>query len=539
MNRSNQLYEHSQLKQLELLNLAIYPSDFFTSIDGGTLDWANIDFIRSQVEGKRIWHFQGQASTVDKIFVKIQYTIITTFNISFNGDVSGTVNTLNASKYVTYQYTKKKNKTIINLYFTVNKQPFAYDLYIKDYLIFSCNLKVSSKSGDLLNFTTETLGAYGTYEYTTISCKTPYFLYPNFGTSSASANFANLECQTTANPSYPIFYITQLLGADITVPSGSYAVSLSTLNPNGTDTIGSYWYVVCEASNLGGSYDPANLSNVFLLTYVDDDNSSFYLQGLYYIDGSSVSTSTSQVLNYINYDTSNKNFGFGSKADAFIWTPSNITILSTLKNVLFQTTYTPYSSQTASTYYLGLVNATTYGARLNSTPSKSNLDNAGNSNNNGSYLTMTFYSNETLSKVTVPSGSYLITLNDPNNYLASPNAQGDSGNLFLGVNVAVGTSAIEIKTPYANAFYSSTSCQNCQYWLLTPTGATGQTLSSSFYLLGLYFNNGSQIVSGYGYILYYYIPKKNKSTEILAVNQQSITFGGYTLSALEWIIVQK
>jgi hypothetical protein len=49
------LFNHSQLKDLTLKNLAIYPSNYTTQ--GVSLNWANVNFQPIGDTKKRVWQF--------------------------------------------------------------------------------------------------------------------------------------------------------------------------------------------------------------------------------------------------------------------------------------------------------------------------------------------------------------------------------------------------------------------------------------------------------------------------------------------------
>jgi hypothetical protein len=50
------LYNHSQLQDLQLKNLAIYPSNYTTQTSQSvSLNWANVNFQPIAESGKRVW----------------------------------------------------------------------------------------------------------------------------------------------------------------------------------------------------------------------------------------------------------------------------------------------------------------------------------------------------------------------------------------------------------------------------------------------------------------------------------------------------
>ena len=135
------LYNNSQLKNLKLKNLAIYPSDFTTSSSNGTLNWANVNFQPIGEPNERVWQLQGSGYTNQKS-VQITYTIATPFNILFEGPLSGTAtsssvqNALNAYEVATASSTTGDFQTVISLTLTFD-QPllnFGYSVFIKDLL---------------------------------------------------------------------------------------------------------------------------------------------------------------------------------------------------------------------------------------------------------------------------------------------------------------------------------------------------------------------------------------------------------------------
>jgi len=90
-------FDHLELKNLQLQNLALYPSHCTVAIqDGGVLDWANVDFVSIGAAGERTWQFKGSGYT-DQKSVKIVFTITTIKIIGFCGSCnSGVVASSNA-----------------------------------------------------------------------------------------------------------------------------------------------------------------------------------------------------------------------------------------------------------------------------------------------------------------------------------------------------------------------------------------------------------------------------------------------------------
>jgi hypothetical protein len=113
------LWNHSQLQNLLLKNLAIYPSDFTTSIsDGSTLYWSNINFMPIGDPGYRVWEFSGSGYSYSKS-VEINYVIASSYSIGFEGPVSGTITTenggvLNEANSIIQNYLKN-NEIIISI----------------------------------------------------------------------------------------------------------------------------------------------------------------------------------------------------------------------------------------------------------------------------------------------------------------------------------------------------------------------------------------------------------------------------------------
>jgi len=135
------LFDNSQLKNLKLKNLAIYPSDFTTEASvGAVLSWANINFQPTGTEEKRVWQFQGAGYT-DQKSVVITYTVDTPFNIGFEQPPSGVITTselpdaLNAFQVATITTRSIENKTIATITITAENplRYFGYSILKSDH----------------------------------------------------------------------------------------------------------------------------------------------------------------------------------------------------------------------------------------------------------------------------------------------------------------------------------------------------------------------------------------------------------------------
>ena len=63
------LYNNSQLKNLTLKNLAIYPSNFTTEASqGATLNWANLNFQPIGEPNKRVWRLHQPEIRPDHLY---------------------------------------------------------------------------------------------------------------------------------------------------------------------------------------------------------------------------------------------------------------------------------------------------------------------------------------------------------------------------------------------------------------------------------------------------------------------------------------
>lgn len=82
-----QLFNNSQLNNLELKNLALFPSNFTVSVSSGILNWANINFQEFD-KNERIWELSGSGFN-NQNYVFITYIIETPFIINFNTEISG------------------------------------------------------------------------------------------------------------------------------------------------------------------------------------------------------------------------------------------------------------------------------------------------------------------------------------------------------------------------------------------------------------------------------------------------------------------
>jgi hypothetical protein len=131
------LFNHSQLQDLKLKNLAIYPSNFTTQ--GVSLNWANVNFQPIAESGKRVWQFQGSGTT-DGNNAEIIFITGTPYNIKFEGPVSGIITSsssseaLNAYQITSIQSSTGNNQTIIKISIHADKplSNFGFNIMQKD-----------------------------------------------------------------------------------------------------------------------------------------------------------------------------------------------------------------------------------------------------------------------------------------------------------------------------------------------------------------------------------------------------------------------
>jgi len=149
------------ISSLQLQNLAIYPSSYTVDSSHTMLHWANVNFQVIGVNRKRVWNFNGSGLTIDNSsspIITVTYSIPRNFDISFEGNVSGTVQmsifetSLNAFLITKYESTLTKTDITIVLTFDFsklkmeqgtsddirNKKEWSYDIFIKD-SGFSCS----------------------------------------------------------------------------------------------------------------------------------------------------------------------------------------------------------------------------------------------------------------------------------------------------------------------------------------------------------------------------------------------------------------
>jgi hypothetical protein len=137
----NAQFDHSQLKNIQLKNIAIFPSSYTTDIsNGATLNWANVDFQVIGESRKRVWELKG-SGTANSDNITIIYKVKTTYNIGFEGFVSGTITcqgfdtAMNATKYASISTTSGNNETTITLQIfglgTLGR--FGYTIYYNDF----------------------------------------------------------------------------------------------------------------------------------------------------------------------------------------------------------------------------------------------------------------------------------------------------------------------------------------------------------------------------------------------------------------------
>jgi hypothetical protein len=134
------LYNHSQLRDLKLKNLAIYPSNFTTQTSNGvSLNWTNVNFQPIAESGKRVWQFQGSGTTNGND-AEIVFITSTPYNISFEGPVSGIITTsssseaLNAYQITSIQSSTGNNQTIVKINIHADKplSNFGFNIMQKD-----------------------------------------------------------------------------------------------------------------------------------------------------------------------------------------------------------------------------------------------------------------------------------------------------------------------------------------------------------------------------------------------------------------------
>jgi len=132
------LFDHSQLKNLSLKNLAIYPGSFMTD-STTTLDWSNLDFEAIGVEGSRVWNLKGAGSSESNT-TTITYTVAVSFGINFYTRASGVLTSgnqnqaLNVQDHLQYRISQEGGVIVINMTIEAPSvlEQFFYDVYIKD-----------------------------------------------------------------------------------------------------------------------------------------------------------------------------------------------------------------------------------------------------------------------------------------------------------------------------------------------------------------------------------------------------------------------
>jgi hypothetical protein len=141
------LFNHSQLQNLTLKNLALYPSNFTTTAPSDTIIyWGNVNLQESGSIGERVWQFQGSGIT-NQNSTTITFIIKTRYNIVFEGPLSGwlttssNANPINAYDAIEVSYASQQDETIffINIRQDQPLQTFSYSVSQKDSGNNNCN----------------------------------------------------------------------------------------------------------------------------------------------------------------------------------------------------------------------------------------------------------------------------------------------------------------------------------------------------------------------------------------------------------------
>jgi hypothetical protein len=140
-NQQELLYNHSQLHDLTLKNLALYPSNFSTSASSDTtIYWANVNFQEFGFANQRVWQFNVSGIT-NQNTTMITFIIATRYNIRFEGSLSGWLttssneNAINANDdLIEISYSNEPNKTIFTIYIRQDEplQTFSFNVFQRD-----------------------------------------------------------------------------------------------------------------------------------------------------------------------------------------------------------------------------------------------------------------------------------------------------------------------------------------------------------------------------------------------------------------------
>jgi hypothetical protein len=146
------LYNHSQLQDLKLKNLAIYPSDFTTTASSDTtIYWANVNFQEFGVTNQRVWQFNVSGIT-NQDSTTISFVIATPYNIKFEKPLSGwfttssNKNAINAYNVMKISSTSNSDYTTFNIYIKQDEplQTFSFDIFQRDDCVEECTTSLCS-----------------------------------------------------------------------------------------------------------------------------------------------------------------------------------------------------------------------------------------------------------------------------------------------------------------------------------------------------------------------------------------------------------
>lgn len=135
-----QIFNHSEITNLKLKNIDIFPSGFTTTTSQGVeLYWSNINFQPIGDAGKRVWQLQG-SGYANQNMIEINYITLTPYTIGFEGVVSGVITSstfqqsLNASDYTIMNHSSENNSTIIKMVILTEAPllEFGYSIFIND-----------------------------------------------------------------------------------------------------------------------------------------------------------------------------------------------------------------------------------------------------------------------------------------------------------------------------------------------------------------------------------------------------------------------
>jgi len=247
---SKQVHCDSIISSLILQNLAIYPSQYSTSILSTLLDssnilfWANVNFQVIGQINERVLQFQGSGYSNSNV-ITIIYTTTTPYNIAFEGKVSGTITistnqeALNAYPFTTITSTTGKGVTIVTIQIKAPEKSilhnFSYTLFRK------CN-QASNTTTRKIFFIGDSVTAGFHCEETPCNCNgivsntqlslinANGTLTPNYFTlnNNCSASYEQFLIQYFQEDTQVYnFAIAGLTAANILVPGGGYYVGWS------------------------------------------------------------------------------------------------------------------------------------------------------------------------------------------------------------------------------------------------------------------------------------------------------------------------